>query len=510
MKGKFFLLGLSFPPLFLLLFKLLSGLERLGPLKIRGIENPAVALLALLNLALLLKFSLPGRKDLLALSFIVLSFLTLFHPRWMAPYRVEGDGVGYFSYLRSMVYDGDLDFENEFTRLQASKFGIGSLEGGRYRRLRKTGLVSNPFSVGPALLWSLLYLPAKFITGAKTGYEPPLLYSVALAHWIMGFLGTLLLFFTLRKAMSPLYSLLALEGILLASPLFYYLRHEPFLSHIPSFFTLSLFIFLLSRVGTESPGLYWFLLGGSVGLASLVRWQNGIFVLLPAAVLVYLLLKKEITPGKFLSSAALLGTGLFLALLPQALVFKKVYGAFLTVPQGNKFLSILPIYLPHSLFSPFHGLFQWHPLLLGGLLGFFLRWGEGEKLRNLGLGGFSAAAVANGLVRQFWAGASFGARRYIGSLGFLSFGLGNFFHRIGKRASLYLLGAFFFLNTLMEIAYNREYIPHEVPWGMEKIIYSLLTHGGHLLSPKLWLLYSLYFLLLVLLSRKLAKEGVNL
>ncbi len=509
MKGKLLPLVFALPFFFVLLLKLFVEFNRLGPLKFRGPVSISIVLLLLLNLYFLLRLvTLKGNA--LAVLFILISFLTVFHLQWMAPYRVESDGVGYFSYLRSAVYDRDLDFENEFTQLQAQKFGIGRLVNGKYKRLKKTGLISNPFSVGPALLWSGFYLTAKLITRGKTGYEPPLLRSVALSHWVLALLGSLLLFFSLRRFLDPLFSLLALEGILLASPLFHYLRHNPFLSHIPSFFSLSLFIFLLLRSSPESPPMRWFLPGAASGLAALVRWQNGIFVLLPASYLTHSLLKSRISVRRYILSGLGFGAGFFLLLIPQLLVFKEIYGGFFTVPQGKKFLSYLPLYLPQSLFSPFHGLFNWHPLLLAGLLGFFLPWDKEISIRNLNLGGFSLAALGNGFVKQFWAGASFGARRYIGSLGFLSFGLGNFFKRMGLSLSLLLLFSFFLLNSLAEAAYNLNLIPHEVPYGLIKIISTVVPRATQLLQLKTALLYLLYLFLLLLVSKQLARKEVNL
>ncbi len=504
MKGKVLLLIPTFPFLFLLFLKLFTELNRWGPFKMRGPEGLSVALLFFLNL-FFLSGKISFRQDFLSVSFIIVSFLTLFHLQWMSPYRVESDGVGYFSYLRSAVYDRDLDFENEFTHLHARKFGIGRLEEGRYRRLRKTGMISNPFSVGPALLWSGFYLLAKVITGGKTGYEPPLLRSIALAHWLLALLGSLLLFFSLRRFLDPLFSLLALEGILLASPLFYYLRHNPFLSHIPSFFSLSLLVFLLTRISPESPPFKWLLIGVASGLAALVRWQNGLFILLPAIYLSYFFRKGRLSPRDYLSSALATASGFSLLILPQLLVFKEIYGRFFTVPQGRKFLYCLPLHLPQSLFSPFHGLFNWHPLMVAGLLGFLLPWDKGISIRNLGAGGFSLAALGNGFLKQFWAGASFGARRFIGSLPFLSFGLGNFFKRAGLRISLFLLLSLFLFNSLMEAAYDKMLIPHETPFGLARIFTTVAAAVPHLLHFKTALLYLLYITLLLQISRHLVK-----
>ncbi|RJQ34301.1 hypothetical protein C4566_02355, partial [Candidatus Parcubacteria bacterium] len=50
-------------------------------------------------------------KSLLFLVFFVLSFLTIvLKPYW----QIGGDGFGYYSYLRSFIFDGNFDLHNEF------------------------------------------------------------------------------------------------------------------------------------------------------------------------------------------------------------------------------------------------------------------------------------------------------------------------------------------------------------------------------------------------------------
>ena len=89
-----------------------------------------------------------GQKDPFRLVLGSVFALTLV-ALYIQPQRVASDGVHYFATLRSIVVDGDLDFENEYRIL-------GAQEG--YFLPTDTGRLPNNFSVGPALFWSPTYL----------------------------------------------------------------------------------------------------------------------------------------------------------------------------------------------------------------------------------------------------------------------------------------------------------------------------------------------------------------
>src|SRR5579872_2637471 len=69
---------------------------------------------------------------------------------------VRGDGVGYYSYVRSVLIDHDLNFENDYLAgnesfVKSRTDAAGHLLPEMYT---KTGRVENHFSVGPAILWA--------------------------------------------------------------------------------------------------------------------------------------------------------------------------------------------------------------------------------------------------------------------------------------------------------------------------------------------------------------------
>jgi hypothetical protein len=50
----------------------------------------------------------------------LLSMVQSAMPLFLSHSIVRGDGVGYFAYLRSLVFDGDLNFKNEFTHYESA------------------------------------------------------------------------------------------------------------------------------------------------------------------------------------------------------------------------------------------------------------------------------------------------------------------------------------------------------------------------------------------------------
>jgi len=79
----------------------------------------------------------------------VLSMILLFVP------RIHSDGRGYYAYIRSLAFDRDLDFSNEFSLFTDDPRGLPLAEA-----RTKTGYVQNPWSVGPAILWIPFFLLA--------------------------------------------------------------------------------------------------------------------------------------------------------------------------------------------------------------------------------------------------------------------------------------------------------------------------------------------------------------
>src|SRR3989304_5871772 len=102
----------------LALIVLSGGFSIYGPVSAPGLWIRITVALAVLALRYRLAGSAasPHWYGYLA---ILLLCLPLLHLR---AYRLRGDGMWYYAYARSLAFDGDLDFSNEYRRLGVDQF----------------------------------------------------------------------------------------------------------------------------------------------------------------------------------------------------------------------------------------------------------------------------------------------------------------------------------------------------------------------------------------------------
>jgi hypothetical protein len=297
--------------------------------------------------------------------------------------------------------------------------------------VRETGLARFTFPVGAPILWipfvelGHLGVALRNTHGLPTrydGFSDPYFHAVALGNLLYGFLGLLVLDRLLRKWFPPWASFLAVAGVGLGSFLAFYLTYHAIYTHALTFLLTAVFVtgWAKEQKSLRDHGV----LGLVLGLATMVRWQNLVFGLLPALDLLARLRRREWRGVA--SSAAVFGVTFFLGALPQLLSWKAIFGRFyIGVPQGRDFVRWGDPFLSEVLFSSRHGLFSWSPILLIAALGLagFVR---AQPRRGLPL-----AAVAllvwyvNGTVADWWGGGSYGARRFDSALPILALGLGT-------------------------------------------------------------------------------------
>ncbi len=192
--------------------------------------------------------------------------------------RIRGhDSVYYYIYLRSALFDGDIDFDNELDHF----YGTGSA-----RETTPTGLPGNVFSVGPAILWSPFFVLAHLATllaraaGCSleaNGYSALYQASVYIGNSIYGLIGIFFTALFLKVYLKPAPTLIACLGILFGSQLTYYLWSFTAMSHNVSFAATALFLYLMLTRGADK----W--TGLAASLMILARWQNALFLIRPLA-----------------------------------------------------------------------------------------------------------------------------------------------------------------------------------------------------------------------------------
>ncbi len=318
---------------------------------------------------------------------------------------VYGDGIFYYSYVRSAVVDGDIDFINEYKVFNTSQPRSPS------------GLPGNKYSIGASILWYPWFAWAHTLI-RKTGYEPSYQYIIGFVSVLYAFVGLILLYRALREYFPEKVSICTICAVALCSNLLFYGSIDPVNSHAVSFFAVSLFISLILQKNQR-----WFQIGAALGLVALIRTQD---VLIGVAAIA--LIKPKQLP--------LYIAGFFYVFVPQLLIWQILNNAFwksqyISDIEGFRFFDT---HILGVLFSKTNGLFLWTPITLLGFVGLW------AKKKNPLFLTFAVVCVLQILVVSIWSvwwqGASYSGRMFVSSLPLLAFGIATIFQNIAKRKLL--------------------------------------------------------------------------
>jgi hypothetical protein len=385
--------------------------------------------------------------------------------------RLRGaDEIEHFVYLRSLLFDGDLDFGNEYAHFVAADpvglagFAATFLE----RREPATGRFLNFAPVGAALLWSPFYLLAHAgVLAARAlgagvaadGYSAPYQAAVAYASALYGWLGLLLVHHLLarRADVGEPAAGLAVAALWLATPVLYYTTVAPGFAHACSLLSVGALLALWFRARERDSALDWALAGAAGGLAGLVREQDLFFLVVPAADLAWRLLgrggaRAALTRGGLLAAAALL------AFLPQLLAYRALNGRFGPTTLVARKMTWSSPHLLEVLFDPGHGLYLWAPLLLLATLGLAPAAARARRATLLLALGLAVQAWINGSVESWHLAGAFGARRFVSATPVFAWGLAALLAaalpRLGLRATALALACFAWWNVSLMVQFG--------------------------------------------------------
>jgi hypothetical protein len=391
-------------------------------------------------------------RGALLIAGLFLLLLPLSTPRVYAT-----DEVQYFAYLRSLYFDGDLDFRNEYQHFAdlGMQNGDPAVFNALLRdnpqdppRIPATGNYRNVAPIGSALLWSPGFVLADLLVRAANGlgarisadgYSWPYIWAVCYMSALYSLLGMLLTYRLARRYSGVFAATLATIAVWLATPLVFYTYILMPWSHAAGFGLFALFLTLWLRpyAGQAAPMPLaaararrslgtWALLGLLGGLMTITREQLGLLMVLPAAegvVAYYTTMRtknQELIDNGRRPALLTLASGhvifllaFALALLPQLLVYQTLYGR----PRPSSTVAgKLDWGSPHffdTLINPQHGAFLWSPILLIGALGLAWLWRRDRLLAALLLLGFLAQTYINGAISTWHLTRAFGFRRLI-------------------------------------------------------------------------------------------------
>jgi hypothetical protein len=409
--------------------------------------------------------------------------VTLLLPR--ADSQIIGsDGRSYYSILRSLVFDQDFDFENEYEAV-----------GFEPKPLTVTGLPENPFAMGTSLLWLPFYLTAHVMSlvlngvgfsVSLDGYGHLHQTAVAIATIFFGTWGLWLIYRVARRLFEAEVSLIAVVVMWGATPLIHYMLAESTMSHALSFFALALFLYVWYPPFASRNRMDWLKLGLTVGLVSLVRWQDGVVAFIPLVELAWWVLKQDVRVKTAVINIFIYLLAAIFIFSPQFFMWHTLYGSPLTLPQGSDFINWLDPKPFLTLFSTRHGLITWHPVLLLALLGLIPLWKRDKALTLVILFFFIAQLYVNSAVVRWWADHAFGGRRFTGLVAFLTLPLAALLAWLRQRIMIYrfvvgLLLFMIFMNGLLMIQFTFEFISRsdsltwrELTIGRFQVIHQLM------------------------------------
>ena len=368
----------------------------------------------------------------------------------VTPRVYASDEIQYFSYLRSLWFDGDVSFENEYRYFYDRNIGRGESFHETFLELQTdAGRRPNFGTLGAALLWAPFYAvgdAAARLTASGTeidGYSMPYMRAVAYGSAVYGFLAIILAISALRRlhgaggdVREQRRASDVVAGVLvwIGTPLLFYMYIAPPYAHAPSAFAVALFVWIWLTVRGTWTVRGAIALGLSGALMAMVREQDALLVLGPA---VDFVLTSARRPGRQAAAATAMGCVAFLiGYTPQLLAYQALNGH----PGPSKLVvRKMTWYSPHAfevLFSTEHGFIFWTPLAALAIVGLVMLALRGHAdARRIGwctLLMLAAQVYVSGSVESWKVAGAFGQRRFVAITVLLVIGLGVLLRGVPK------------------------------------------------------------------------------
>jgi hypothetical protein len=363
------------------------------------------------------------RREILWLAVAFLLTLPLVTSRLYA-----SDEVEYYAWLRSLAFDGDVSFENEYQHFyDANVSRTPDFHETFLERTTEIGLRVNYAAPGSALLWAPFFGIAHVValaTGQPAdGFSQPYISAVAYGSAFYALFAIALSVAIARRLVG--HGLAAGFAIAAGTPLLFYAYVAPGFGHATSAFCVSLFIWIWLRVRERWTWQGAIALGLATGLMGIVREQDLLLAAAPAIDFV----RGAIRAPAQRAAAAVAGTVAFaVAYAPLLFAYSALNGRpFATETAARKMTWTSP-HAFSVLFSPEHGFFAWTPLAIVAIAGLVLLAMRGAPPRRpagyvpppdlqwIGLLLLLMVLVqtySSGSVESWTVAGSFGQRRFV-------------------------------------------------------------------------------------------------
>lgn len=279
-----------------------------------------------------------------------------------------------------------------------------------------TGLLPNKYPPGWALGSAPFFLVAHvFAPKSATGFEPLYLIAVWTGQLLYAAGGLWLAARIVRELIPETPGSVAVLGTWLASPLAYYQTARVSMSH-SQVFALTMAVFWLAlRISKGNAGRrWWFALGFCCAMLVVTRNVTVVYLAFPAVLVCRNLRSWD--------AAVSIALGCIGPLCVQLVAWKMIYGSWIVYSYGSERFDFSQLNLPSVLFSPLHGWFYWHPILLVGIVSFLI-WSARRTLSWPWVLSLVAIVLLNAAWPCWWFGSSFGNRGFESATFFAMVGL---------------------------------------------------------------------------------------
>jgi len=289
-----------------------------------------------------------------------------------ADVKTQSDGIYSWMYARSLAFDHDIDFTNDYA-ICGDKFGHNKDRGG--------GHPDNPFYVGPALFWVpaievarvLHRFPPGTDEATRLGCKGPILWTgLHTGAWVAA-LVVWLSYLAARRFVGDFAAAITAGLFAFGTTLAVYATYQSSYSHVyDAACVAALLLWSLRAYEAPTRPGRWALAGVALAAALLHRPTNLPLVIIPGAFAVLSLWSQR---GRLLAALAAVGaTAALLGVAPLLMIYRYLYGrSFGVVPQGQYFLQPTHPHVWLLLFAP-KGLFFMAPVawlsVAGALLAF--------------------------------------------------------------------------------------------------------------------------------------------
>ena len=386
---------------------------------------------------------------------------------WKTPGRViQWDVIDYYGYLPAtfIYHDISLKFKDHYKGNKHFVFWA-----------KKTATGSYVFKMTMGL--SVMYAPFFFVANALAGplgydtggYSLPYRFAIVMAALFYLALGLVFLSRVLRFYFSEWITGFVILSIGLGTNLFWYSTFEPGMSHVYSFFLVSVFIFLTFK-WYRKPGFWYSVwIGLVIGLLTLIRPVNALlalfFILYDLKNLRDVKNRWQLFREKYGMLLTIVAFG-FLMLMPQLLYWKTVTGSWLYYSYGKEGFFFQHPQIPNVLFSFRKGWFVYTPVMIFAVAGIYLLF---KKYKQFAIPLSILLPVYLYVVSSWWCwwyGGSLGQRELIDIYPVMALPLAALLAWLGseKRLLTYPVGLLLFFSVLLGVFHNVQYYYGSIHW----------------------------------------------